>query len=183
MLAIWSLVPLPFLKRGVSPHCRPSWPWRGIAPLSPPGPAQPPLLGREVAPPTRRRQGGSSSLLPPLASCGCSSSPLLRCHSLAFLAAAPDLGLEVAPPGCRHPWPRREVALPGCCPWPRTQGKSSQLLLRCCSLAFLAAVPDLGRGVAPPGHSPWPQTWGNSSWSPPLCMGSSRLLPLTSDVG
>ena len=38
------------------------------------------------------------------------------------------------------------------------------------SLALLAAAPDLGRGVTPLGRCP-------------LGMGSSRLLPLTSDVG
>ena len=70
----------------------------------------------------------------------------------------------------------------------------------------------LGRGVGPPGHRPWPQVWGCSSEPPPLAsglgrgvtplvappdlgcritplgcrpsgMGSSRVLPLTSDVG
>ena len=44
---------------------------RGIAPLGPPEPTQPPLLGRGVGPPSRRpwpRVLGSSSQLPPLAS-------------------------------------------------------------------------------------------------------------------
>ena len=43
----------------------------GIAPLGPPEPTQPPLLGRGVGPPSRRpwpRVLGSSSQLPPLAS-------------------------------------------------------------------------------------------------------------------
>ena len=60
---------------------------RGIAPLGPPAPAQPLLLGRGVAPPGRRpwpRAWGSSSRL------------LLRCHSLALSAATPDLGRGVA---------------------------------------------------------------------------------------
>ena len=34
-------------------------------------------------------------------------------------------------------------------------------------------LPLLGGGVAPPSRSPWPRAWGSSS----------RLLPLTSDVG
>ena len=44
---------------------------RGIAPLGPPPPAQPRLLGRGVGPPGHRpglRSWGCSSLLPPLAS-------------------------------------------------------------------------------------------------------------------
>ena len=43
----------------------------GVAPLSPPAPVQPPLLGPEVAPPgcySWPRVWGSSSRLPPLAS-------------------------------------------------------------------------------------------------------------------
>ena len=82
---------------------------RGIAPLGPPAPTQPPLLGCGVAPPGRR-------------------------------------------------------------PWPRTWGSSSWLFLCRRSLALSAAAPDLGRGVAPLGRHP-------------LGIGSSRLLPLTSDVG
>ena len=50
------------------------------------------------------------------------------------------------------------------------RGSSSQLLLLCRSLALSAAAPDLRRWVAPLG-------------SCPSGMGSSRLLPLTSDVG
>ena len=44
---------------------------RGMAPLGPPAPVQPPLLGRGVAPPGRRpwpRVWGCFSLPPPLAS-------------------------------------------------------------------------------------------------------------------
>ena len=54
-------------------------------------------------------------------------------------------------------------------PWPRTLGSSSQLFLCHRSLALSATAPDLGRGVTPLGHCP-------------LDMGSSRLLPLTSDM-
>ena len=82
---------------------------RGIAPLGPPAPAQPQLLGRGVGPPGRR-------------------------------------------------------------PWPRVWGSSSQPFLRHCSLALSAAAPDLRRQVTPLGRLP-------------SGMGSSRLLPLTSDVG
>ena len=63
---------------------------RGVAPLCPPVTAQPPLLGCGVAPFGRRpwpRVGGSSSWL------------LLRCHSLALSAGAPDLGRGIAPLG------------------------------------------------------------------------------------
>ena len=57
---------------------------RGIAPLGPLAPLQPPLLGRGAAP------GGRRSWRPlPLASGGGSSSRLLLCcHSLALSAAA-----------------------------------------------------------------------------------------------
>ena len=63
----------------------------GIAPLGPPAPVQPLLLGRGVAPPGRHpwpRMWGSSSWL------------LLCCRSLALSATAPDLGRGVAPLGC-----------------------------------------------------------------------------------
>ena len=83
-----------------------------------------------------------------------------RCPSLwrgvGLLATAPDLGRGVAP-----------LSLT---PWPRTQGSSSQLFLRLCSLALSATAPDLGCGVTPLGCRP-------------SGMGSSRLLPLTSDMG
>ena len=95
------------------------------------------------------------------------------------------LGLGVGPSGCL-PWPWawwRGVAPPGRRPWPRSRGISSQLppltsdlgsssrlFLRRSSLALSAAAPDLGHGVTRLGRRP-------------LGMGSSRLLPLTSDVG
>ena len=66
---------------------------RGIAPLGPPAPVQPLLLGCGVAPPGHRpwpRTWGSSSRL------------LLHCRSLALSAAAPDLECGVPPPGHRH---------------------------------------------------------------------------------
>ena len=44
----------PYLGQGVSPHCRLSWPWAWNSPLGPPVPVQPPLLGRDVAPPSLR---------------------------------------------------------------------------------------------------------------------------------
>ena len=86
---------------------------RGIAPLGPPAPTQPRLLGRGVGP----------------------------------LGHPSGLGCGVAPPRCR--------------PWPRAWGVGYLLA---------ATAPDLGRGVTPLG----PRPWG---------MGSSRLLPLISDVG
>ena len=39
----------PYLVRGVSPHAAPPDLERGVAPLGPPAPAQPPLLGHGVA--------------------------------------------------------------------------------------------------------------------------------------
>ena len=93
---------------------------RGVAPLGPPAPAQPPLLGRGVAP----------------LSCSCAVA--------AWHSRPPPLTSEL--------------------------GSSSLPFLRCCSLALSAAAPDLRRGVTPLGHRP-------------SGMGSSRLLPLTSDVG
>ena len=94
---------------------------RGIAPLGPPAPVQPRLLGRGVGPPGCRPWPwalGSSSRTLPLASgmgawssssqplpltsdLGSSSRPFLRCHSLALLATAPDFGCGVPPLGCR----------------------------------------------------------------------------------
>ena len=54
--------------------------------------------------------------------------------------------------------------------WPWTWGGSSGPFLHLRSLALSATAPDLGRGVTTLGHCP-------------SGMGSSRLLPLTSDVG
>ena len=71
-------------------------------------------------------------------------------------AVAPSLAPGVAPP-CRPPWLR-------------TQGSSSRPFLRHHSLALPTAAPDLGSGVTLLGRRP-------------LVMGSSWLLPLTSDVG
>ena len=63
---------------------------RGLAPLGPPAPGQPLLLGRGVAPPSCR---------PWLQTWGSSSQPFLRRRSLTLSAAAPDLGCGVAPLG------------------------------------------------------------------------------------
>ena len=106
----------------------------GIAPLSPPAPAQPRLLGRGVGPPGHRpwpRRG-------------------------------------VAPPG-RHPWPRTWGSYSRPPPWPQTQSSSSPPFLRRRSLALSEAAADLRCGVTSLGRRP-------------LGMGSSWLLPLTSDV-
>ena len=81
----------------------------GIAPLGPPAPVQPPLLGRGVAclsrRPWPRAWGSSPGRCPGPRTWGGSSRLLLRCHSPALSAAIPDLGHGVAPLGCR-PWPR-----------------------------------------------------------------------------
>ena len=63
---------------------------RGVAPLGPPAPVQPPLLGRGVAP-LGRHLGSWTG--------GSSSQPFLHCHSLALSATAPDFGGGVAPLG------------------------------------------------------------------------------------
>ena len=94
----------------------------GIAPLGPPAPLQPQLLGRGVPPPGRR------------------------------------------------PWPQTRGISSRLPPRPRTQGSSFQPFLCHRSLVLSAAVPDLGHGVTPLGRCP-------------LGMGSSRLLPLTLDMG
>ena len=82
---------------------------RGIAPLGPPAPAQPRLLGRGVCPPGHRpwpRSWGCSSLPPPLASglgaWGSSSQPLPLTSDAGYLlsAAPPDLGCGVASLSC-----------------------------------------------------------------------------------
>ena len=45
-----------------------------------------------------------------------------------------------------------------------------------------AQPPLLGHVVAPPSRFPWPQTWVTPLGPRPSGMGSSQLLPLTSDV-
>ena len=109
---------------------------------------------------------------------GCSSKaqPLLLTLDEGYLltATTPDLQCGMAPLG--PPVPTQPlllghgVAPPGRRPWPRTWGSSSWLFLCRRSLALLAAAPDLGRGVTLLGCRP-------------SGMGSSWLLPLTSDVG
>ena len=76
---------------------------RGIAPLGPPVPVQPPLLGHGVGPPgccPWPRVSDISSGPPPLSlDLGSSSRPFLCRRSLALSAAAPDLRRGVAPLG------------------------------------------------------------------------------------
>ena len=82
--------------------------------------------------------------------------PLLLILDEGYLltAAPPDLECGIAPLGPPVPVQPlllgRGVAPPSRCPWPRAWGSSSQLLLRCRSLALSAAGPDLGRWVASP---------------------------------
>ena len=131
----------------------------GIAPLGPPAPTQPPLLGHGVAPP---------GCCPwPRAWDGSSRPPLALDAGWLLSAATPDLRHVVAPLGhsCAvAAWHSRPL------PRPWMRGRSSWPFLHCCSLALLAAAPDLGHVVTPLGHHPWG-------------MGSSRLLPLTLDMG
>ena len=124
-----------------------------------------------------------------LHSCSSNAQPLLLTLNEGYLliAAPPDLECGIAPLGppvpvhshrsldvglllpAAAPGLRRGVTPPVRRPWPRARDSSSLLLLSCCSLALLAAASDLGLGVAPLGRRP-------------LGMGSSRLLPLTSDM-
>ena len=77
----------------------------GVAPLCPPAPTQPLLLGRGVVPVSRRpwpQTWDSSSRL------------LLRHHSPALLVAASDLGCGVAPLGRAFPSQQLHFCLVGC---------------------------------------------------------------------
>ena len=83
---------------------------RGIAPLGPPAPPQPWLLGRGVGPPGHHpwpRAWGCSSWPPPLASgsgaWGISSRlpPLTSDTGYLLSATPPDLRRGIAPLGCR----------------------------------------------------------------------------------
>ena len=85
----------------------------GLAPLGPPVPAQPQLLGGGVAPPGR---------CPWPRAWGSSCQPFMCYRSLALSAAASDLGCGVTPLGCRP----SGMGPPGFCPWPRTWGISSR---------------------------------------------------------
>ena len=110
-----------------------------------------------------------------LYSCSSKVQPLLLALEEGYLltAATPDLKHGVAPLGppapSQPPLLGHGVALLGHRPWPQAWGSSSRLFLRCRSLALSAAAPDLRRGVTPLGCHP-------------SGMGSSWLLPLTSDV-
>ena len=86
-----------------------------------------------------------------------------------LLPADPGLGHRVAPPSC-CPWLQMRGGSSRLPPWPRTRGSSFWPFLCCRSLALLATAPDLRRGVTPLGRHP-------------LGMGSSKLKPLTLDVG
>ena len=68
----------------------------GMAPLGPPAPTQPLLLGCGVAPPGHRPWPRA---LPLASGAGSSSWQLLHCLSLVLSAATPDLGCRVAPLG------------------------------------------------------------------------------------
>ena len=129
------------------------WAWGISSPLLQQSAATAPYLGRGVSP----------HRLPSWRSTWDSSS------RPSYVSVAAILGRGVAPPG-RHPWPRMRGNSFRRRPWPQTQGSSSPPFLRRRSLALSAAAPDLGRGITPLGRRP-------------SCMGSSRLLPLTSDMG
>ena len=111
-----------------------------------------------------------------LHSCSSKAQPLLLTLDEGYLltAALPDLQRGIAPLGPPAPGQPRllgcGVGPPGRCPWPWVWVSSSRPFLHRRSLALLATAPDLGCRVTPLGCRPWG-------------MRSSRLLPLTSDVG
>ncbi|XP_045018666.1 protein SLX4IP isoform X2 [Bubalus bubalis] len=138
---------------------------RGVAPLGPPAPPKPRLLGRVAGPPGHRpwpRAWGCSSWPSPLASSvgawGSSPPPHRpwpQAWGVGYLlsAAAPDLRRGVtslaAAPGLG-----RWVSPLGRPPRPWTRGSSSRPFLRHRSLVLSAAAPDLGRGVNSSGLHP-----------------------------
>ena len=132
----------------------------GIAPLGPPAPMQPLLLGRGVGPPGRRPwpwAWGRGVALP-----GCSPWPWMRGNS-----------------SHHHPWPR---TLGSSSRLPLLTSDLGYLLLAVPAPSqpgTLSPAPDLGRIQRPWGISSW--TWGNSSWPPPFRHG---VLPASApDLG
>ena len=111
-----------------------------------------------------------------LFACSSKAQPLLLTLDEGYLltSALPDLQRGIAPLGPPAPVQPlllgHGVAPPGCRPWRWAWGSSFRPFLHRRSLALLAAAPDLGHEVTPLGPRP-------------LGMGSSRLLPLTSDMG
>ena len=102
---------LPWTKGISSPPPFLTFLQRGMAPLGPPAPAQPLLLGRRLIFPAAA-PGLGRGVAPPgprpwPCSQGGSSRPFLRRHSLALSPAAPDLRRWVAPPGRRSLLPIR----------------------------------------------------------------------------
>ena len=127
---------------------------RGIAPLGPPAPAQPQLFGRGVGPLCRS---------PWPRAWGCSSAPLPLASGVGAWGSSsqpPPLASGVGAWGSSSRLRPLTADL----------GSSSPRFLRCHSPALSAAAPDLRRGVTPLGPCP-------------SGLGSSRLLPLTLDVG
>ena len=116
----------------------------------------------------------------------CLPSDALLQHLPSYLGFS-YLGRGVSPHHCPS-WPlkwdgssRPSCARAATAPWTRGSssgpppltsdlGSSSWPFLHCRSLALSAAAPDLGRGVTPLGRCP-------------SDMGSTRLLPLTLDLG
>ena len=132
---------------------------RGIAPLGPPVPAQPLLLGLlllAAGPSLRLRMAPQGHRPWP--------GPLGGSSQLSPQASGSGWLLRVTDPGLGH-----QVASPSC-PWPRTWGVSSwpplTLDVGCllpataglwCRVAPPGRRPDLGCRVSPLGR-PWPQT-------------------------
>ena len=122
-----SAVAAPYLGRGVSPHCRPSWPssWDSSS--------RPSCAHTATAPWT---WGWSSWLLPLASGLGRGVTPLV---------ATPDLGLGVAPLG--HSCAVQPGTLSHCTS-PQTWGNSSWPPPLGHGV-LPGSAPDLGRGVAP----------------------------------
>ena len=105
-----------------------------------------------------------------LHSCSSKAQPLLLTLDEGYLltAALPDLQCGIDPLGppapTQPPLLGRGVGPPSCLPWPRAWGCGGV------GLVLLATAPDLRRALTPLGCHP-------------SGMGSSWLLPLTSDVG
>ena len=115
-------------------------------------------------------------------------------------ASVPDLQRGIAPLGPLCPRSQGVgLVLPPAAPGLRLKGLGYLLPPATpdlgCGVTPLVAAPDLGHGVAPLGRSCAVAVWHSSAAAPalghgviplgrrPSGMGSSRLLPLTSDVG
>ena len=132
----------------------------GIAPLGPPVPAQPPLLGLLL--PAAGPGLGHGWLLPTVA--------LGLGLRVALRVTTPDLGHGVSPPSRHWPWTWGSSSLPP----PLTSDVGCLLL----------AATGLGHWIVPPGHCPDLRLRvAPPSRSCTVTAWHSGPLPLTSDMG